>query len=295
MERSSKEAMSAEQPSVWPVSDIIVFDCDSTLSTIEGIDELACLVDDKDDVSANIAALTKRAMEGDIPLEAVYGQRLVAVNPTQSQVRRIAQIYRETAIHDAKAVIEALQVLGAKVFVVSGGLKEPVRDFSVWLGVPAEHIFAVDMEYDQLSGKWWRYWDQLGGQNTGANYLSVEANPLTGTHGKNRIIAGIRAAHAGRALLIGDGLSDLEAGEEVDLFIGFGGAVYRQRIAEQSSVYIRSASLSPVLPLAMGQMGNIPRYSRLWTDGLQRIYSGEVIFQSEALKRQFTQAMRRGR
>ena len=136
-------------PPIWPTADLVIFDCDSTLSTIEGIDELARMTGHEYDV----AMLTKRAMEGDVPLESVYGHRLVTVNPTQEQVRAISNHYRETVVPDAAALIEALQSLGTAVYIVSGGLIEPVRDFGVWLGVPRQNIFAVDMEYDHLAGK----------------------------------------------------------------------------------------------------------------------------------------------
>jgi phosphoserine phosphatase len=289
------------QPPIWPISDLVIFDCDSTLSRVEGIDELAGLVaresepDSGQQVALNVAALTKRAMEGDVPLEAVYGLRLGSVNPTQAQVSHIASIYRQTAISDGRAVIEALQILGVQVFIVSGGLIEPVRDFGTWLGVPNQNIFAVDMEYDQLAGKWWRYWEQPGGQNPRANYLSTGSSPLIGTRGKNRIVAQIRALHPGRAMMVGDGLSDLEASEEVDLFVGFGGAVYRKRVAEESPVYITSPSLAPVLPLALGSAGNAPRFAPLWSDGLRRIYNREVKFQDETARDAFLDAVRRNR
>jgi phosphoserine phosphatase len=282
--------MSKQLPSVWPAANIVIFDCDSTLSTIEGIDELARMTGHEYDV----AILTKRAMEGDVPLETVYGHRLVTVNPTQEQVRAIAKRYRETVVPDAQAVIQALQTLGSEVFIVSGGLIEPVRDFGVWLGVQRENIFAVNMEYDQLAGRWWRYWDLPGGDNPRANYLAVEPNPLTGTQGKNRVISRIRAMHLGRVLMIGDGLSDLEVSEEVDLFVGFGGAVFRERIAADAPIYIHSLSLTPLLPLALSQLGNTPRFARLWTDGLQRIYRGEVTFRDEDMKVQFLSALQRG-
>jgi phosphoserine phosphatase len=282
---------------VWPISNLVIFDCDSTLCTIEGIDELARLSaqdsGSEEALALNIASLTKRAMEGDIPLEAVYGQRLVTLNPTQTQVQQIAKIYREKVIPDARPLIEALQALGTQVFIVSGGLIEAVRDFGVWLGVPRQNIFAVSMEYDQLAGQWWRYWEQPGGQNPRANYLAVESNPLTGSLGKNRIIARLRAEHPGRALLVGDGLSDLEASSEVDLFTGFGGAVYRQRIAEKAPVYIQTPSLAPLLPLALGQLGKAPRFAHLWADGLRSIYSGETIFSDAGLRETFLTAMRR--
>jgi phosphoglycolate phosphatase-like HAD superfamily hydrolase len=206
-------------------------------------------------------------------------------------VRAIARRYRETVIPDAQAVIAALQTQGVEVFIVSGGLIEPVRDFGVWLGVQRDHIFAVNMEYDQLAGKWWRYWDLPGGDNPQANYLAVEPNPLTGTLGKNQIISRIRAQYPGRVLMVGDGLSDLEAAVDVDLFVGFGGAVYRQRIAEESPIYIHSLTLAPILPIALGQLGNTPRYARLWAEGLQRVYNKEVTFQEGEMKESFMSAL----
>jgi len=277
-------------PPVWPIANIVIFDCDSTLSTIEGIDELARMTGYEYDV----AMLTKRAMEGDIPLESVSGHRLVTANPNQEQVRAIANLYRETVIPDARAVIEALQSMGTEVFIVSGGLIEPVRDFGVWLGIPREHIFAVNMEYDQLAGEWWRYWDLPGGHNPQANYLAIESNPLTGTRGKNQVISRIRLEHPGRVIMIGDGGSDLEVAGEVDLFIGFGGAEFRQRVADESPVYIHALTLAPILPLALGQLGNTPRFARLWAEGLQRVYADEVTFKEDALRKVFLAALQRG-
>mgnify|MGYP005836905715 CR=1 FL=1 len=273
------------QPPVWPLYNLVIFDCDSTLSAIEGIDELARLTGHEHDV----AALTKRAMEGDIPLEAVYGHRLVVTSPTQAQVQHIARIYRDTVIQNAREVIEALQALGSAVFIVSGGLIEPVRDFGVWLGVPREHIFAVNMEYDQLSGQWWRYWEQ-----SERRYMAYEPSPLAGTRGKNQVVQRLRRQHPGRALLIGDGGSDLEVAPDVDLFVGFGGAVKRQRVLAESPVYIHCADLSPVLPLALGRLGNTPRTLRLWAEGLQRVYQGEVTFRDPTQQDAFLTAMQRG-
>lgn len=279
----------SQLPPIWPTADLVIFDCDSTLSTIEGIDELARMTGHEYDV----AMLTKRAMEGDVPLESVYGHRLVTVNPTQEQVRAIANHYRETVIPDAAALIAALQTLGTAVYIVSGGLIEPVRDFGVWLGVPRHNIYAVNMEYDQLAGQWWRYWELPGGANPQANYLAVEPNPLTGTLGKNQIIAQIRAEKTGRVVMIGDGLSDLEVAEDVDLFVGFGGAVHRQRVAADAPVYIHTLTLAPLLPLVLGQLGNVPPYATLWASGLKSVYDGEVTFRDPAMKEIFLTAMRR--
>jgi len=276
-------------PPVWPVTDLVIFDCDSTLSRVEGIDELARLTGAQEDV----AALTERAMNGDVPLESIYDRRLTTSSPTQAQVIYLRHIYRENVIPDAREVIAALHDLGCAVFIVSGGLIEAVRDFGVWLNVSRDHIYAVDMEYDQLAGQWWRYWEQPGGQNPNANYLVVKSNPLTSAGGKGVVIDRIRSRYPGRAMLIGDGISDLEARAHVDLFVGFGGAGYRDRVAATAPIYVKTPHLSPILPIALGRLGNAAPWRYLFADGWQRVKSGEVIFRDDSTREAFLTAIRR--
>jgi phosphoserine phosphatase len=281
--------MNPNLPAVWPVSDLVIFDCDSTLTTVEGIDELARLTES----SGHVAELTRRAMNGDVPLESVYSHRLDVSHPTQAQVNYIRRVYREHVVPDAPRVVEAMQENGCQVFIVSGGLVEPVRDFGVWLGVPRENIFAVDMEYDQLAGHWWRYWEQPGGTNPQANYLAVRATPLTGAGGKAQIIDRIRAEHPGRAMLVGDGLSDLEASAQVELFVGFGGIVYRERVAARAPVYIRTGGLAPLLPLALGRLGahHPGKWAGLYLDGRHQVEQGAVLFNDHGLESKFYEAV----
>lgn len=274
---------------IWPVAEVVIFDCDSTLSAVEGIDEIARLTGSE----SHVAALTKSAMDGEIALEHVYDHRLDRSNPTREQVSFIRDIYRENVIPDAPDVIAALRELGVAVFIVSGGLIEPVRDFGMWLHVPREHIFAVDMQYDQLSGQWWRYWEQPGGKNPRANYLAVDSNPLTATGGKNVLIDRIRALHPGRAMLVGDGLSDLEASGHVDLFVGFGGAVYRQRVAAGSPVYINTPHLAPILPLALGKLADVTPWRRLFSAGVRMVERGEVVFRKNRMKERLLDVVER--
>lgn len=276
-------------PAVWPVCDVVIFDCDSTLSSVEGIDELARANDQQE----RVAALTQRAMDGDVPLEHVYRRRLDMSNPTQGLVNGLWRTYQGNVIADAREVIAALQDLGCHVFIVSGGLFEPVRDFGVWLGVPRENVYAVSAEYDQLAGEWWRYWEQPGGQNPNANYMALRSTPLSGTGGKPLIIDHIRSRYHGRAMLIGDGLSDVEAMSQVDLFVGFGGVAYRERVAAQSPVYIKTSHLSPIVPLALGRLGYTAPWRYLMNDGAQRIAAREVIFLDEAMRQALLEAIQR--
>ena len=243
--RSDRKTKNQHSPSPqrWPVYRHVIFDCDSTLTGIEGIDEL---VSDPD-TRQRIADLTRSAMAGKINLETVYGERLEILQPTRGAVRSLRSRYRKHVVKDAAALIQALQVLGHEVYIVSGGLFDPVREFGMHLGVAPEHIRAVEVEYDTLSGNWWQ------GQGPWREaYLAVQHSVLTESDGKARVIRELLQNQTGRSLLVGDGVSDLLASREVDLFAGFGGVICRERVASESKVFIQSQSIAPVLLLAAG-------------------------------------------
>ena len=230
-------------PPRWPVYRHVIFDCDSTLTGIEGIDELAS----HSDTRQRVADLTRSAMDGKVNLETVYGERLEILQPTRGAVRALRSRYRKHVVKDAAALIQALQVLGHEVYIVSGGLFDPVREFGMHLGVAPEHIRAVEVEYDTLSGNWWQ------GQGPWREaYLAVQHSVLTESDGKARVIRELLQNQTGRSLLVGDGVSDLLASREVDLFAGFGGVICRDRVASESKVFIQSQSIAPVLLLAAG-------------------------------------------
>jgi len=78
--------MTMQKPAFWPTFPIAIFDYDSTLSAVEGIDELAGIIESESSayresesggMAVKVAALTKRAMEGDLPLEAGFCRRVI--------------------------------------------------------------------------------------------------------------------------------------------------------------------------------------------------------------------------
>ena len=128
--------------------DYIFFDCDSTLSTIEGIDELARLKGKFDEVKA----LTDAAMDGEVYLDSVYDRRLEMLAPTHEEVAGIEELYRQTVVPDAADVIDALRAAGKEIFIVSGGLLAAVRPFGRWLGVPHGCDREAPQASDQTTG-----------------------------------------------------------------------------------------------------------------------------------------------
>lgn len=272
----------------WTSYDLIFFDCDSTLSTIEGIDELAKLKGKE----WRVGLLTQKAMDGDLDLEEVYGKRLQAIRPTRGQLKAIEERYWETIVSDAQAVLDALRFLGKDVFIISGGLMEPVRGFGQRLGVPIENIRAVEVEYNQLSGDWWQYHEPQSQHKQ--TYLDYDDGPLTVTSGKPDIIRELSGDKPGRRFMIGDGSSDLATRDVVDLFVGFGGVISRQKVESQADVFVKSESLAPVLPLAAGPSGYArvrgTAHEPVFEKGIQIALASNVAIRSDEMRSAFIKA-----
>jgi phosphoserine phosphatase len=272
----------------WSSYDLIFFDCDSTLSSIEGIDELAKFKG-KDQ---RVAVLTQKAMDGDLDLQEVYGKRLQAIRPTRGQLKAIEQLYWDTMVPDTLEVIQALQYLGKQVFIISGGLAEPVRGFGQRLGVPVEHIRAVELEYNELSGDWWRYYEP--GERNQQTYLDYDEGPLTISSGKPMIVRDLAGNKAGRRMMIGDGASDLATRSVVDLFVGFGGVVARQKVRDEADVFVTVNSLAPILPLATGLYGYVKTlgtpFQPVFERGLAQMRANGIVIKQPAMRQALERA-----
>ncbi|MFX8110642.1 hypothetical protein ABTK99_20270, partial [Acinetobacter baumannii] len=74
-----------------------LFDCDSTLSTIEGIDVLA----ERAGVVDQVVPLTNAAMDGRLRLEEAYAARLDLIRPDAGTLAAIGQLYIDTRVDGA--------------------------------------------------------------------------------------------------------------------------------------------------------------------------------------------------
>jgi len=204
----------------------VVFDCDSTLVSVEGIDELA------GDRIDEVRRMTDLAMEGAMALEEVYGRRLALIDPTREELERISGIYRKSLVEDARETVAALRWLGKEVRIVSGGLRPPVEALAAELGLAREHVAAVGIDFD--------------GEG---RYLDYERDsPLARSGGKPDVIAAWRLPRP--ILMVGDGSTDLETRPVVDCFAAFMGVAHRPLVAAGADVVLTAPSLAPVLSLA---------------------------------------------
>ena len=268
----------------WPAYQHVIFDCDSTLSTIEGVDELCQHLGTRE----KVVELTNAAMDGKLPLDQVYGERLALIEPTREAVRSLSEQYRNSLVPDADVVIQALLAHGISVYIVSGGLLEPVLEFGVSLGIPAAHIRAVDLQYDQLCDGWWR--SAQGDDQEQARYLTYRQSALALSSGKSEIIKELLREKSGGSVLFGDGASDLMARNAVDLFVGFGGVVRRPEVRQRAPVFIDCPTLLPVLPIALGDPGFFKLETGLRSSTISCIKTTPLHFNREVLASHFSRS-----
>lgn len=239
--------------------DAVIFDCDGTLSKLEGINVLAV----QNDVGDEVNRLTEHAMAHVGITESLYSQRLSLTRPTRSQVEKLGHLYFDECVSDIKDVIAILQHLGKSVFIMSAGIKLAVDIFAEHLNVPKSHVYSVEVDFDQEG-----------------NYQDFNhQSPLANSGGKGRLIEQLKK-HYPSVMHVGDGANDLDAKEHVARFVGYGGVFFRESIRKQSDFYICSESLAPILALALtrNESEQLSEGDRtLYDKGVALVESSEVM------------------
>ena len=191
---------------------LVAFDMDSTLIEAEVIDELAA----RAGVGEQVAAITERAMRGEIDFSASFRERLALLQGLDESV--LAEIARGLKITEgAEHLISTLRTLGYKTAILSGG-------------------FTYFASYLQ---------DRLGMDYVYANELDIEDGKVTGRV-TGTIVDGERKAQLLRQLAesegidlqqviaVGDGANDLPMLSTAGLGIAFHAKPLVQQSAEQS-------------------------------------------------------------
>jgi phosphoserine phosphatase len=209
-----------------PRFDAVCFDCDSTLTRIEGIDELARCVGRE----AEIASLTEAAMNGDIPLEEIYGKRLDIVRPDKAALAWLAERYVEEMVSGAVETITTLRRHSKAVYVVTSGLLQAVVEFACILGLAPAQVHAVEVHFDA----------------TGSYQGFDSSSPLCRSDGKALICRKLAAEH-GIVVMVGDGVTDLAARAGGAYVVGYGGVIHRDTMLQEADCYISSPLLTATL------------------------------------------------
>lgn len=200
----------------------VVIDVDSTLCGVEGIDFLAARRGPK--VTAEIVALTDRAMKGEIPLESIYGHRLTMIRPTRADIAALATEYARTLAPGAGNAIDAMRRAGVRVVLVSGGIREAIAPVARTLGFDDSDLHAVSLRFDDAG-----------------NYVDFDrSSPLTTQPGKPMLVTDLmQEGRLSRPVIaVGDGATDAKLVGVVDRFAAFTGFARRANVIAVADVEV---------------------------------------------------------
>lgn len=207
---------------------LLAMDMDSTLVTVECIDEIADFAGRK----AEVAAVTAAAMRGEIDWPKSLRQRVAALAGLEESV--LERVYRERLFltPGAETLLDAARRAGMRTLLVSGGFTYFTDRLRDRLGLDEAHANLLEIEGGRLAGR--------------------VTGPLVDARGKAMHVARMRDALGlpkARVLAIGDGANDLammaEAGTSV---------AYRAKpvVRERATYALRHSGLDGVLALFPG-------------------------------------------
>ena len=179
---------------------LFVADMDSTMITVECIDELA----DYAGIKAEIAAVTERAMRGELDFAQALSGRVALLAGLDAAMIDRCRAERVRIMPGAKALVRTLHARGARTILVSGGF------------IPFAEPVAQEIGFDVAI----------------ANTLHIEGGKLAGTVGTPIVDAERKrmellgaAAELGltptQSLAIGDGANDIPMIQAAGLGIAY--------------------------------------------------------------------------
>ncbi|MBB1074575.1 phosphoserine phosphatase SerB [Rhodoferax sp. 4810] len=209
---------------------LIAFDMDSTLITIECVDELADAVGRK----AEVSAITEAAMQGDITdYKDSLRQRVALLKGVT--LAQIEQIYTERLRLNpgAEELITACKQAGLKVLLVSGGFTHFSDRLRDRLGIDYTRANVLEVAGDTLTGRTVdQPWGDICDGDEKRTMLMQTCAQL-----------GITPA---QAIAVGDGANDLPMMDVVGLSVAFHA---KPAVREQAMVSIESGGLNRLLEL----------------------------------------------
>jgi phosphoserine phosphatase len=179
---------------------LLVADMDSTMIAVECIDELA----DYAGVKAEVAAITDRAMRGEIPFETALAERVALLAGLDEAAIDRCRAERVRATPGAGALVRTMKRNGAVTILVSGGFTrfaEPV---------------GAELGFDRVIA------NRLGVMAGGLD--GTVALPILGAEGKRLALLDAAAElglRLGETLAVGDGANDVPMLKEAGLGVAY--------------------------------------------------------------------------
>ncbi|MDH7637872.1 phosphoserine phosphatase SerB [Sphingomonas oryzagri] len=149
--RSALEAMPLDvivQPTLGRAKKLLVADMDSTMITVECIDELADYAGIKD----RIAAVTEAAMRGELDFAEALDARVALLKDLEASAIDRCRAERVRLMPGAKALIRTMKAHGARTVLVSGGFTVFAEPVAAEIGFDVAIANRLGIAGDRLDG-----------------------------------------------------------------------------------------------------------------------------------------------
>ena len=204
---------------------LLISDMDSTVITVECIDELADLLGIKNEV----AAITRRTMNGELDFEAALAARVALLAGLPESV--LEEVYRERVqlMPGARTLVRTMRARGALTALVSGGFAPLVDRVAREVGFDVAQANRLELADGRLTGRL--------------------LEPVRGAQDKLALLERLRAEHGLRpeqTLAVGDGANDLPMLGAAGLGVAFHP---HPAVAKAARVIVRHGDLTALLYL----------------------------------------------
>ena len=173
-----------------------VIDFDSTITKVEGLDQLAAIALKENpngkEIVDKIIHLTELGMSGKLSFSEALKQRISLLKANKTHLNSLVEFLKENISDSFKRNINFLNKYSDQILVVSSGFKEFILPITEILGIKSENVFANSFIFNENG-------DILGVDNT---------NVLSQTGGKIELLKSLKLE--GHISVIGDGFTDYE-------------------------------------------------------------------------------------
>lgn len=206
----------------------LILDFDSTIVTVESLDELAKIAlkgkKDASEIISQIEALTLKGMAGTISIDQSLNERLALLSANKSHIEKLNRELKKCVSVSFLQNKEFLKKNRDSIYIISAGFKEYILPIVRQLGLRDDHVCANTFTYNG------------SGKITGLD----PRNPLSGAQGKVKAAKLLKLQKPVHA--IGDGYTDLELRDcgVADKFFAFTETVERSTVTATADNVIRS-------------------------------------------------------